>query len=275
VKQLKESELIVNKNGSIYHLGLVPEQVYPMVITVGDPNRVDMVSRYFDAIDYTVINREFKSVGGRLGDQKFMVISTGIGTDNIDIVLNELAILSQYDLVSRTAKEEIKSLKIIRLGTSGSVQENLPIDSIVYSKYAVAMESLFHYYVHSFDELTFLDRTMPVIPCSSILESYFKSYPSSLTATSCGFYGPQFRSAQLDPKYTLSQFSKMTYKGDYVGNIEMETAGIYGLSKLLGFEAISINAILANRITGEYSNQPHQVISSMIDQALEILCQLK
>jgi uridine phosphorylase len=272
VKQLTNTDLILNNNGSIYHLGLHAEQIYSTIITVGDPGRVDSVSRHFDFIDYTNHNREFKAVGGRIGNIPIMVLSTGIGTDNIDIVLNELSMLINYDLSTRKRTQNQKLIRIIRLGTSGSIHPTIPLDSIVYSKNAIALDNLLTYYNHSFDLIEFNGMQLPLIPCSSKLETKFKSYKASLTITACGFYGPQFRPSQLPPKFDLLDFDLIDFNGNQPGNIEMETAGIYGLSKLLGFEAISLNAILADRRKGEFSKKPQQMIDKMIEEALEILC---
>ncbi len=272
MKELTESDIILNNDGTIYHLGLHKDQIYPTIITVGDPSRVNEVSKYFDSIDYTNDNREFRAVGGRLGNNQIMVLSTGIGTDNIDIVLNEISLLINFDLTSRTQLSRLKSVRLIRLGTSGSINPSIPMDTIVYSKNAISLDNLLTYYNHKFDRVTFNEMQLPVIPCSTSLEKLFKSYKYCLTLTACGFYGPQFRSSQLFQKYSLSDFETIRFNGDIPGNIEMETAGIYGLSKLLGFEAISINAILADRKTGNFSKKPQQMIKKMIEESLDLLC---
>ncbi|MFT4827133.1 MAG: uridine phosphorylase [Paracoccaceae bacterium] len=272
MKQLSNSELIVNNNGSVYHLGLLPEHICDTVITVGDPDRVESVSKHFDTIRFSHHNREFKTVVGNIGSKEFTVISTGIGTDNIDIVFNEIAFLLNYDLDTRLQNEKLRSVDIIRLGTSGSVSGANPLDSIVYSKNAIGMEDLFKFYENDFAELHFAGSQYPVIPCSTKLEALFNEFTPSLTLTAKGFYGPQFRNAQLKPKYSLEQICELKYKGEALGNIEMETAGIYGLSALLGFEAISINAILANRLDGSFSANAETTIHRMITRSLEILC---
>jgi uridine phosphorylase len=272
VKQLSNSELIVNNDGSVYHLGLRPEHIQDTIITVGDQDRVASIVKYFDSIDFTIQNREFKSVGGRLGNKQITVMSTGIGTDNIDIVFNEIAFLLNFDLKTLQQKEQTKSIDIIRLGTSGSVSAENELNSIVYSKAAISFEDLFQYYNHNFDTVFFDSREYPVIDCSDALEQKFSKYKSSLTLTAKGFYGPQFRNAQLSPKYSLKDISEIEYKGNRVGNIEMETAGIYGLATLLGFEAISINALLANRLDGKFSTKPAETIERMIKEDLEIIC---
>lgn len=272
MKQLSNSELIVNKDGSVYHLGIRPEHLSSTVITVGDPERVASVTKHFDVVDFSIQNREFKTSGGRIGTKDITVISTGIGTDNVDIVFNELAFLLNYDLNTLKRKETLSSLDIIRLGTSGSVSTQNSMDSIVYSKAAISFEDLFQFYTHQFDTLEFDQRSFPVIPCDSDLEEKFAKYAPSLTMTAKGFYGPQFRNAQIAPKYTLDDVLSLSYKGMTVGNIEMETAGIYGLSKLLGFKAISINALLADRLNGTFSSKPAAVVEQMIEESLAIIC---
>lgn len=272
MKQLRPSELIVNIDGSVYHLGLRPEHLYPTVITVGDPDRVETVAKYFDEIHYTVQNREFKTVGGSLRGKKVTVLSTGIGTDNIDIVFNELAFLLNYDFNTLTQNKVLQRIDIIRLGTSGSVSADNKLGDIVYSSAAVSLEDLFQFYHHSFPTVGFDGREYPVIDCSPRLADVFGQYKPSLTLTAKGFYGPQFRNAQLQPKYTLEQAKAISYQGKSIGNIEMETAGIYGLASLLGFDAISINAILANRLTGEFSENASATIERMIEECLAIVC---
>jgi uridine phosphorylase len=272
VKQLSNSELIVNNDGSVYHLGLRPEHLSQTVITVGDPERVATVTKHFDAVDFTIQNREFKTSGGRIGNKDITVISTGIGTDNVDIVFNELAFLLNYDLVSLKQKDELKSLDIIRLGTSGSVSSKNMMDKIVYSKAAISFEDLFQFYNHSFETVAFDGRDYPVIPCDAFLAAKFRRYNPSLTLTAKGFYGPQFRNTQITPKYQLEEILDLKHKNITLGNIEMETAGIYGLSHLLGFKAISINALLADRLNGTFSKNPSAVVERMIKESLEILC---
>ena len=272
MKQLSNSELIVNNDGSIYHLGLLPEHLSNTLITVGDPDRVESITQHFDSVDFTIQNREFKTSGGRIGDKHITVISTGIGTDNVDIVFNELAFLLNFDLKTRKQNEGRKSIDIIRLGTSGSVSTQHSLGDIVYSKQAISFEDLFQFYQHDFNTIVFDQRHYPVIECSKRLENAFSRYAPSLTLTAKGFYGPQFRNAQLLPKYTLEDVLTIQFENELLGNIEMETAGIYGLSKLLGFEAISINALLADRRAGTFCANPQEVVDRMISQCLDILC---
>ncbi|MCB0542857.1 MAG: nucleoside phosphorylase [Saprospiraceae bacterium] len=286
--KLKESELILNKNGSIYHLQLFPEQVAPTVLTVGDPDRVRMVSRYFDRIDHKVRHREFVTHTGWLGKTHLTVISTGIGTDNIDIVLNELDALVNLDLESRSALTRLTTLNIIRLGTSGSIQPELGVDSLLMSNAAFGMDGLLRYYhapglvdnewvgaltAHAGDI-----RTLPALPYYApadpgLVNIFSERFQPGLTATSTGFYAPQGRqiratSAVPELLQTLQAFA---FKGKKITNLEMETSAIYGLSGILGHRAISLNAILANRATGTFSKHPERVVKRLIETALEKL----
>lgn len=272
MKQLTRSELIVNSNGSVYHLGLRPEHLYETIITVGDPDRVDLLCQHMESRHYEVQNREFRTVGGSINGHHVMVISTGIGTDNIDIVFNELAFLANYDLKTLKHKRSNRKLRIVRLGTSGSLSPDHHMDEIVYSKHAVSLDDLFFFYDHNFDQVEFGRRNFPVISCSPELEELFGSWKSSLTITAKGFYGPQFRNAQLSPKYELNTLKSISYKNMSPGNMEMETAGIYGMSYLLGFDSISINALLADRSKGTFSSNPEKTIQKMITESLAILC---
>lgn len=269
---LFESELILNQNGSVYHLGLRPEHIANDIITVGDPDRVEAVSKYFDKVTYVNQVREFKTACGELNGKFLTVISTGIGTDNVDIVLNEIDFLVNYNLETRTKNEVKKAINIYRVGTSGSISKEVELDSVVYSNAAISFERLFDFYKHNFESISFDNKHYSVIPCSSKLKTIFSRYSSSLTLTASGFYGPQFRNSGLTPKYDLTQIQQIAYDGNTVGNIEMETAGLYGLSALLGFECISLNAILADRITGKFSSKPAQVVDNLIKEALQIIC---
>ncbi len=271
MKTLSDSELILNSDGSIYHLGLKPEHLTENIITVGDQDRVNMVSEHFDEISFEIQRREFKTIGGRIGDRKITVLSTGIGTDNVDIVFNELAFLANYNLETREPLKVRKNLNLIRLGTSGSIAKEIGLNEIVYSKNAISMDDLFVFYANNFDKIVFDGRKYAVTACSSVLEEKFRRYKSALTITAKGFYGPQFRNSSLLPKYGLEDISIIKFRDNYVGNMEMETAGIYGLSSLLGFNAISINAILADRLSGTFSKSPQKVIKKMILEALEII----
>ncbi|NNJ55182.1 MAG: phosphorylase [Bacteroidia bacterium] len=248
------------------------DQIYENVITVGDPDRVEAVAKHLDSTHYKVQKREFSSIGGQIGDKKITIISTGIGTDNVDIVFNELSFLLNFNLQTREKKANSKNIDIFRIGTSGSVSEDVALGSFVYSKNVISFDDLFKFYTQKFDTITFDNREYEVIPCSRSLEQRLESFQPSLTLTAKGFYAPQFRRSALEPKYSLNDLASISYKNQRVGNIEMETAGIYGLSQLLGFNAISLNAILADRINGTFSPNPEAVIEKLIVKTLDIIC---
>ncbi len=286
---LSPSELILNPDGSIYHLNLLPEDIADTVITVGDPDRVAEVSSFFDNIEVKKGKREFHTHTGTLNGKRLTVISTGIGTDNIDIVLNELDALVNIDFKSRMVNSKQKSLDIIRIGTSGVVQHDIPVDAFLMSEYAIGLDGLLHYYdstavqdtkmaqafiVHS--EWSHQKATPYVVKHDKTLGEKLLSNRIRLgiTLTNTGFYGPQGRKLRL-PANGDSFIEKMAsfhYDGRRITNLEMETSGIYGLSKLLGHRAVSMNAILANRVTGEFSKNPKKSIQDLIGYCLEKIC---
>lgn len=284
--QIPSSELILNPDGSIYHLNLRPEDLANTVITVGDPDRVEMVSQHFDHIELKKQKREFCTHTGTLNGQRISVISTGIGTDNIDIVLNELDALVNIDFEQRIIKEELTSLRIIRIGTSGALQEDVPVDSFLISSHAVGLDGLLHYYnmsrnaddyllEHEFMEQVGPQLTFPVRPYfaaadQELVKSLAYDFTKGLTVTCPGFYAPQNRSIRTGLKESnlLDALSSFDYKALRATNFEMETAGIYGLANVLGHRAISCNAILANRPLGQFSQQPKVVVERLIELIL-------
>lgn len=285
---IKESELIINPDGSIYHLNLKPDQIANTIITVGDPDRVEQVTKHFDSIEFTMQKREFKTQTGSLNGKRITVLSTGIGTDNIDIVFNELDALVNIDFKIREIKKDLTSLEIIRIGTSGSIQKEIPIDSFVVSELAVGFDSLLHFYnSRQFQELevakaliTHTDwysaKSEPyVVKADDTLIKKFSSNNthSGFTATNVGFYGPQGRVLRLkiQDDNLNDKLATFNFNGFAITNLEMETAGIYGLSKLLGHKAISMNAILANRATGEFSANPKALVEDLITYTLNKL----
>ncbi len=282
---LPASEFIQNGNGSVYHLNLLPEHLARTVITVGDPDRVEEVTKYFDSIEFRFQKREFHTQTGTYKGKRITVISTGIGTDNIDIVLNELDTLVNVDFSSRTIKKDLTSLDIIRIGTSGSIQEDIPLDSFVVSEVAVGFDSLLNFYEcgdildSEFSEALVEHLQFPkekgapyVINADpGLLEKFSDGFYRGVTLTNCGFYGPQGRVLRLklkDPELN-KKLESFSYSGKKITNLEMETSGIYGLSKLLGHRAISLNAIVANRATGEFSSNPKKTVDTLIRLALE------
>lgn len=284
--KIAASELILNPNGSVYHLKLLPGQVADTVITVGDSDRVEEITKHFDKIEFSVQNREFKTQTGSYKGKRITVISTGIGTDNIDIVLNELDAVINIDLQKREVKKDLKSLDIIRVGTSGSINQEVPLDSFLLSEMSIGFDSLMHFYNSTGVEETeatkkfiqhtgwFSKKSEPyVIKGSKKLIDIFKSdtTKSGITATNIGFYGPQGRVLRLPLQDATinKKLASFEYKGLTITNMEMETAGIYGLSKLLGHRAISLNALIANRVTGEFSQNPKKLVESLISYTLE------
>ena len=284
--KLKASELILNDNGSIYHLNLKPEDISNDIIFVGDPDRVAKVTKHFDSVEFSTQKREFKTTTGKYKNKRISVISTGICADNIDIVLNELDALVNINLQTRKIKSNHTPLNIIRIGTSGSLQEDIPVGSFLMSTFALDINGMLRSYPtenlsHSDIEDAFVAHTnwdkkrcYPlVITNCKILESKLISNKiiKGMTATAGGFYGPQGRILRLAVKdpYLNNKIDSFNYQGIRVTNLEMETSAIYGLSKLLGHRACSMNAIIANRALGKFSENPEQVIEDLILYTLE------
>jgi len=278
-----KSELIIREDGAIYHLGLRPNDIAQTIITVGDPDRVDQVTKHFDSIRVTQQIREFKTVTGAKNGKEITVISTGIGTDNIDIVFNELDALVNIDLKTRTVKEQLTSLDFIRLGTSGSLQEDILVDSLLLSEYAIGTDGLMHYYP-SLNEIAFdpIDEfykqqiAWPLAPYFTKADpALFKSFSelisqNGITITAAGFYGPQMRAIRMNniDRSWIEKAASLKFYDTRVTNLEMETAGIYGMAQILGHRALSINAILANRITRTFSENPGKVVDEMIESII-------
>ena len=288
MQRIAESELIINSRGAVYHLDVRPEELATTVITVGDPDRVAQVSKHFDNLETKSCHREFVTHTGWLGKKKVSVVSTGIGTDNIDIVLNELDALVNIDFNSRTIKKELTTLNIIRIGTSGSLQRDIPVDSYVASTHGLGIDNLRNFYRHDNNEeekqlvQSFITQTQlhnrfaqPYISgCSaSLLKHFVEGFHHGITVTCPGFYGPQGRVLRLglsnpDLIDRLTQFS---FGQHHITNFEMETAGIYGLGKLLGHHCLSLNAIVANRIAKEFSTDANASMEKLIKHTLEVI----
>lgn len=286
---IKESELILNPDGSIYHLNLRPEQVADTIILVGDPNRVPRVSAYFDTIEFSTQKREFCTHTGTYKGKRLTALSTGIGPDNIDIVINELDALFNIDLHTRKPKEQLTSLNIVRFGTSGSLQADIPVDSFVLSSHGLGMDNMLHAYKEAPNvreiamEEAFMahtqwntDKGRPyIVGCGETLKQRLLTDKvfEGITGTAPGFYGPQGRMLRLpvqDP--TLNdKLHSFNYKGYRMTNLEMETSAIYGLSKLLGHQAVSLNAIIANRAAGTFTKDTKKVVENLILYGLEQL----
>lgn len=288
---LKASELILNDDGSVYHLHLHPEQIAETIITVGDPDRVGEVSKHFDRVDVKVQKREFVTHTGELGGKRLTVISTGIGTDNIDIVLTELDALVNINLKTKEIKTTHSTLDIIRIGTSGSMQKEVAIDSFLVSEMAMGLDGLLHFYKNdgvgdgfktietAFQKFGLTNNLkLPIQPYfvsanNDLLVSVGQGMQRGITVTCPGFYAPQCREIRVKSriKNLLDTIVAFSFQGIRFTNFEMETAGIYGLATLLGHRALSCNAILANRQTGEFSQQPLQVTAQLIEMVLDRL----
>lgn len=285
---IQSSELIVNPDGSVYHLNCKPEHIAHDIIFVGDQNRVEKITQFFDTIEFSTQKREFKTQTGTYKGKRISVISTGIGPDNIDIVMNELDALVNIDFATRQPKEKLVSLNIIRVGTSGSLQADIPVDSMVMSKFGLGLDNMLHSYLingitHPEIENAFISQTnwdlkkgRPyVIACSEKLEKVIESDKifKGFTATAPGFYGPQGRVLRLaiqDPELN-HKMDNFKFGEDRITNLEMETAAIYGLSALLGHQALSLNAIVANRANGTFSEDPYKAVDALIAYTLDKL----
>ena len=288
MQKIAESELIVNSRGAIYHLNLRPEELANTVITVGDPDRVELVSSHFDRIEFKRQHREFITHTGYIGSKRISVLSSGIGPDNIDIVLNEIDALANIDFDHRLVKEKHTALTIVRIGTSGSLQEDIPIDSFVASTHGLGLDNLLNYYrleqneeekqlLHSFITHTQLHSgiTQPYISTASasLLKHFVQNYHHGITVTCPGFYGPQGRILRLglrNPEL-INRLNHFSFGQHRITNFEMETSGIYGLSKLLGHHALSLSAIVANRMKKEFSKDSDALVRKLITQALETI----
>lgn len=288
MSKIAASELILNPNGSIYHLNLKPENIAENIIFVGDQNRVPIVSKHFDSIEFEIQKREFKTVTGTFKGKRLSVISTGIGPDNIDIVMNEIDALVNIDLETKMPKKNHTKLNIVRIGTSGSLQHNIPVDSFVLAQYGLGLDGLLQAYdaQHIFEEdyeNAFIKHTnwcprkaRPyIVKNSTILEQKLKSDRVFLgtTATALGFYGPQGRVLRLalQDAELNKKIDSFEFKGNKITNLEMETSAIYGLAKLLNHNACSMNAIIANRANGTFSTDPYKPVEELIVYTLNKL----
>ncbi|MBK9984260.1 MAG: nucleoside phosphorylase [Saprospiraceae bacterium] len=269
---MNESELILNPDGSVYHLSLRPEEIANTIILVGDQDRVPKVSKYFDRIDLEKQKREFVTHTGWIGAKRITVVSTGIGTDNIDIVINELDALANINFNTRQINPSLQSLSLIRIGTSGSIHHDVKLDDIVISKYAIGTDALGHYYDVE-------KQPHPLLPSWSYLTGRYafdlNKFPfefiEGITLTCPGFYNPQGRILRITPAYNipLDELTSIKINNTHITNMEMETSGIYLLAHLLGHKAISFNAILAQRLDGKFSSNPDKIIDELIQHVLK------
>lgn len=283
---ISETDLIMNKDDSIYHLSLLPTNVADTIITVGDPGRVYEVSKYFDEVTFEMNRREFITHLGRVNNKNVMVMSTGMGTDNIEIALTELDALVNIDLKERKVKDRSRKLKIIRIGTSGSLQQDIPVDSFLISEHAVGFDNLMNFYnlpQNNYEKKITAklqaDCNLPFMPYMAgaspkLLKQFSgEEFIMGNTVTCPGFYGPQGRKLRLELKYPklLDDLNKFHDEQFWLTNFEMETAGYYAFGRLLGHHVISINAIIANRMKNKFSKQPKKTVDLLIQKVLELL----
>jgi uridine phosphorylase len=283
-----ESELILTPRGSVYHIDLKREEMADFIITVGDPDRVKEVSKHFDSIEFTTQHREFVTHTGYVGKKRLTVISSGIGPDNIDIVLNELDAVANIDFETRLAKKEHTSLQIMRMGTSGSLQADVPVDSLVASTHGIGLDNVLHYYrldtsaeeqqlCNEFTNFNLLHKSNIVpyaVKGSTELLSFFgQEYHKGITITCPGFYAPQGRvvRASLQFPELVNTFSQFTFQQSRITNFEMETSAIYGLGKIFGHQCLSINTIVANRVNKTFSKDSKTAVENMIVKTLAII----
>jgi uridine phosphorylase len=287
MSRIAESELIINPRGAIYHLDLRPEEIAGTVITVGDPDRVKEVSKHFDSIEVKRQHREFVSHTGLVGKKRLTVLSSGIGPDNIDIVINELDALVNIDFETREIKKELRSINIIRIGTSGSLQADIPVDSFVASTHGLGVDNLLNFYrmelndeeqalLHSFVTQTQVHGQIgnPYISsgAGSLIKHFVKDFLQGITVTCPGFYGPQGRILRLGIKNPdfVNRLTDFRFGQHRITNFEMETSAIYGLGKLLGHHCLAVNAIVANRVQKEFSKDGKATVENLIVRFMEI-----
>ncbi|SNS02148.1 uridine phosphorylase [Belliella buryatensis] len=282
-KRIPESELIINSDGSIYHLNLKPEHLASTIIAVGDPDRVEKVSQYFDTIEFKMSKREFVTHTGTYKGKRITAISTGMGTDNIEIFMTELDALVNIDLHTRMPKENHTSLNIIRVGTSGSMQADIPAGSMLASKYGVGLDTLMAYYTTEYSDLETdvakaIQKKLGVsfLPyciegSKVLLERLGNGLLIGNTATCPGFFAPQGREVRLKPAIPdiIERLSSISVGDFKMTNFEMETAGYYAMGRLLGHEVLSLNAIVANRITHEFAKDSYVIVDQLIKHTLD------
>ncbi len=288
MQRIAESELIINSRGAIYHLDVRPEELAGTIIVVGDPERVKKVSIHFDKIEHRLQHREFITHTGYIGNKHVSVISTGIGPDNIDIVFNELDALANIDFETRTIKEKLAKLHIIRFGTSGSLQADIPVDSFVASTHGLGLDNLLNFYkyektaadlemANAFTAQTGLDTqiTRPYAFSGSdlLLQKFGEHFHKGITVTCPGFFGPQGRVLRLglNSPELVDRLTHFNFNNHRITNFEMETSAIYGMGKLLGHQCLSLNVIVANRIKKEFSKDSKSAVERLIKKSLEII----
>jgi uridine phosphorylase len=288
MQEIAESELILNSDGSVYHLNLLPDDISHKIINVGDPDRVSMVSDFFDSVEIRKQKREFVTHTGVYKGKRITVLSTGIGTDNIDIVYNELDALVNIDLKTRRIKDQKTQLELVRIGTSGALQKDIPVDSFVCSTFGLGLDGLLNFYeLHNDDEeqliITAFRQHYPnkgIFPESylsrggrELIKKLSPGMQMGITASCSGFYAPQMRSLRLKPSRTdmISRLNSFSYGEHRVTNFEMETGAMYGLAKLLGHQCCAVNLIVANRMLLEFSKKYKDKMNELIELTLDRL----
>lgn len=281
--KISETDLILNPDGSVYHLNLLPKHISDTIIAVGDPSRVYMVSQFFDEVEFEMNKREFITQTGKYKGKRITVISTGIGTDNIEIFFNELDALVNIDLKTREPKARKKRLKVIRIGTSGGLQEDIPVGAHLLSDYAVGLDNLMNFYDLPMDDFEtglahdIQKKTgLPFMPYAvrgsvSLLEQIGKDMLVGNTVTCPGFYAPQGRVLRIPARFpNLLEDLNYYHKGDFwLTNFEMETSGYYAMGRLLGHDVLSANAVIANRMKAKFSKNPNKVVEGLIEKVLD------
>lgn len=288
MNRIAESELIINERGAVYHLNCRPEEIANTILTVGDPDRVGEVSKHFDKLEFQNRHREFVTHTGYIGQKRISCVSTGIGPDNIDIVLNELDALVNIDFNTRMIKEKLTCLNIIRLGTSGSLQKDIQVDSFVASSHGLGLDNLMHFYrqenneeekqiIQAFSTHTQLHtgRVSPYINMASatLIKNFTSNYHQGITVTCPGFYGPQGRILRLGLGYPMliDNLTSFQFGNHRITNFEMETSAIYGLGSAMGHHCLSLSAIVANRISKEFSKDGALAVEHLIKQSLQVI----
>ena len=288
MNRIAESELIINDRGAVYHINCRPEEIANTIITVGDPDRVKEVSKHFDTIEFRNHHREFVVHTGFIGKKRISCVSTGIGPDNIDIVVNELDALVNIDFETRTIKEKLTALNIIRVGTSGSLQKEIPVDSFVASTHGLGLDNLMNFYqqVNNEEEKQLLQAfnthtqmhqriSMPYINTAdiSLLKHFVTDYHQGITVTCPGFYGPQGRVLRMGLTHPelIHQLTSFSFGKYHITNFEMETSAIYGMGRVLGHHCLSLSAIVANRISKQFSKDGGAAVENLIKKTLDIL----
>ena len=284
---IAETELILTPENKIYHLNLSKDEIANDIILVGDPDRVSIISNKFDSIEHKIQNREFVTHTGILNGKRISVIATGIGPDNIDIVVNELDALVNIDFKTRTINKKKKTLNLIRLGTSGALQKDIEVDSLLVSSFGLGLDNIAHFYES--EEIIEQDMSSKykqhtnwpenlsnpyIVKASDNLLSLFPDVKKGITATAPGFYGPQGRTLRLNPSITNlhEKMESFKYKENRITNFEMETSALYYLGQSLGHYTLTICAIIANRLTKEYSKDYKKTVEKMIDLVLKRIC---